>query len=98
MNPRIRKLGLLIGVLTTVVASYLLWTRQYTPEARIYTNVRMTLTDPKSAQFRNFRTNTSTGVSCGEVNSMNKLGGYVGFKKFRFFRTICGRSAADFRV
>ena len=82
MNPRIRKIALLIVVFITAVAGYLLWNRQYAPEARIYTKVRMTLTDPESAQFRNFRTNASTGVSCGEVNAKNKLGGYVGFKKF----------------
>ena len=82
MTPRISKLALLIVVLIAVVAGYLLWNRQYAPEARIYNKVRMALTDPESAQFRNFRTNASTGVSCGEVNAKNKLGGYVGFKKF----------------
>jgi hypothetical protein len=39
------------------------------------------LRDPGSAQFRNERI-TRIGVLCGEVNSKDEMGGYVGFKKY----------------
>ncbi|GAB3416792.1 hypothetical protein NX774_12075 [Massilia agilis] len=39
------------------------------------------LRDPDSAQFRNEFLGP-TGTLCGEVNSKNGMGGYVGFKKF----------------
>jgi hypothetical protein len=43
------------------------------------------LRDPESAQFRDVfvkRTSTIGTVACGEVNSKNGFGGYVGFKHF----------------
>lgn len=43
--------------------------------------VQALMRDPASAQFRNERI-ASGGVLCGEVNSKNAMGGYVGFKKF----------------
>lgn len=39
------------------------------------------LTDPASAQFRGQRL-SQFGVLCGEVNSRNSMGGFVGFTKF----------------
>lgn|GEM_PF-3273393 len=39
------------------------------------------LTDPSSAQFRNERSKKD-GWVCGEVNSKNTMGGYVGFKRY----------------
>ena len=42
------------------------------------------LYDPDSAQFRNLR-NVSKGqepIICGEVNAKNRLGGYVGYRRF----------------
>ncbi len=47
-------------------------------EARAY--IANTLKDPESTQFRNevFKDN----VLCGELNSKNSYGAYVGFKKF----------------
>lgn len=46
------------------------------------------LSDPDSAQFRNFRGYSFSGptggyVVCGEVNAKNRLGGYAGFQPFR---------------
>lgn len=38
------------------------------------------LKDPESAQFRN--QHSSRGVLCGEVNSRNSMGGFVGFTRF----------------
>jgi hypothetical protein len=42
--------------------------------------VKQLLKDPDSAQFRNVK--EFTGPVCGEVNSKNGFGGYVGFSKF----------------
>lgn len=39
------------------------------------------LTDPSSAQFRN-EWSKKDGWVCGEVNSKNTMGGYVGFKRY----------------
>jgi hypothetical protein len=39
------------------------------------------LKDPASAQFRNERI-VPSGALCGEVNSKNSMGGYVGFKRY----------------
>ncbi|MCL8299371.1 MULTISPECIES: hypothetical protein [Pseudomonas] len=39
------------------------------------------LTDPSAAQFRNERSKKG-GWVCGEVNSKNAMGGYVGFKRY----------------
>lgn len=39
------------------------------------------LTDPSSAHFRNERSKKD-GWVCGEVNSKNAMGGYVGFKRY----------------
>lgn len=39
------------------------------------------LTDPSSAQFRN-EWSKKDGWVCGEVNSKNAMGGYVGFKRY----------------
>jgi DNA-directed RNA polymerase subunit E'/Rpb7 len=44
--------------------------------------VKANLSDPDSAQFKSFYKNKSSGVICGEVNSKNRMGGYVGFSKF----------------
>lgn len=46
--------------------------------------MRDRLKDPKSADFRNVFLNSAGGavVACGEVNSRNGFGGYVGFQSF----------------
>jgi len=47
--------------------------------------VKTRLKDPSSAQFRNVyfhRGADNIPVSCGEVNSKNGFGGYVGFQRF----------------
>lgn len=43
--------------------------------------VKALLKDPESAQFKG-EFISSSGWFCGEVNSKNGLGGYVGFEKF----------------
>lgn len=44
--------------------------------------------DPRSTTFRNM-TKVTFGY-CGEVNSKNKFGGYVGFKKFHAYKSKSG--------
>jgi hypothetical protein len=47
--------------------------------------VKQRLKDPSSVEFRNVyfhRGSESIPVTCGEVNSKNSFGGYVGFQKF----------------
>lgn len=46
---------------------------------RLYVNSQ--LKDPDSTQYRNEQLNAS-GWLCGELNSKNSTGGYVGFKRF----------------
>lgn len=43
--------------------------------------VRYRLVDPDSAKFKNVAYRSGIGV-CGQVNSKNRMGGYVGFKTF----------------
>jgi hypothetical protein len=55
--------------------------------------------DPVSAQFRRLwrAPNTPDGnaaVWCGEVNRKNRMGGYIGFRKFYFTRNL-DRSGKD---
>ncbi len=48
-------------------------------------SVKAKLKDPDSAQFRNIFFNRSKDgipTTCGEVNSKNGFGGYIGFQKF----------------
>lgn len=44
--------------------------------------VEKTLLDPSSAQFRNMHIAKLKPIVCGEVNAKNRMGGYVGFKRF----------------
>jgi len=47
--------------------------------------VRAKLKDPRSADFRNVffhRGSQNVPVTCGEVNSKNSFGGYIGFQRF----------------
>lgn len=53
--------------------------------------VRDRLFDPASAEFRNVRTGSRIDVWCGEVNSKNRMGGYVGWRAFVAFPPIDGR-------
>jgi len=44
--------------------------------------IKSSMFDPDSAQFRNMRISLNGQSLCGEVNGKNKMGGYVGFKRF----------------
>jgi hypothetical protein len=46
-------------------------------------SIKEQLKDSDSAKFRNMiLTDEESGLACGEVNSKNSLGGYVGFHPF----------------
>ena len=49
---------------------------------KLQSKVRDGFNDPTSTQFRNAKLLSSNNVLCGEVNSKNAYGGYVGFKRF----------------
>ena len=47
--------------------------------------IKLKLKDPSSAQFRHVyfhRVDDNIPMTCGEVNSKNSFGGYIGFQKF----------------
>ena len=46
--------------------------------------IKQKLKDPNSAQFKNvtFNRSSKSKVVCGQVNSKNSFGGYVGFQRF----------------
>lgn len=48
----------------------------------LQSKVRDTFSDPTSTQFRNTKLLSGEKVLCGEVNSKNAYGGYVGFQGF----------------
>jgi hypothetical protein len=51
----------------------------------VYNAVTKELTDPESAEFRNIIKVHDT--YCGEVNSKNEFGEYVGFRNFMVRKT-----------
>ena len=52
-------------------------------------SVASLMVDPDSTKFRNTR--KSTLGYCGEINSKNKFGGYVGFKRFHAYMGKSGK-------
>lgn len=59
--------------------------------------IRQNLVDPDSAEFRN-ESEGPHGDVCGEVNSKNRMGGYVGYNKFLWSSTggvLVWREAPD---
>ena len=53
-----------------------------TSESNLKERVKRTLIDPESVQFRELSLSVSGNCLTGEVNAKNRMGGYVGFKKF----------------
>lgn len=51
------------------------------PRAKAHEAIKQALFDPDAAQFRNEET-SSSGDVCGEVNSKNRFGAYVGFSRY----------------
>lgn len=60
--------------------------KDLTPDARrtISTILQDSLRDADAAKISAIRT-TSNGVFCGEMNTKNAFGGYLGFKPFAIF-------------
>lgn len=82
MNERLKGGVIAIGVLA---AGAVIWWATagdlFEPEHIKYrTAVTGVLLDPQSAQFRNEK--IAGELYCGEVNSKNRMGGYVGFNRF----------------
>lgn len=50
--------------------------------AKVKHEILESLKDPDSAKFRRITVSSDGSMVCGEVNSKNAMGGYVGFKKF----------------
>lgn len=70
-----------IALCIFIYAAYSAFTRyQSLREAR--KTVETILKDPASAQYSNETVSKDGAVVCGEVNSKNSLGGYVGFKRY----------------
>lgn len=51
-------------------------------ESRLKERLKRDLIDPDSAQFRDTELSPNRECMSGQVNSKNRMGGYVGFKKF----------------
>jgi hypothetical protein len=83
--------ALSIAVLATGVTGYIWYARYGKPIADAKDTVKEKLVDPRSAEFKNVRA-TATGNVCGEVNSKNRMGGYVGFKHFWVFTSGAHRN------
>ena len=57
-------------------------------------SLEYSLIDSESAKYRNLRTiidDSGRVYLCGEINSKNRMGGYVGFKLFKYSREEGGR-------
>lgn len=76
MNDRLAMLGCLLLCVGLAACS-----DQKQTEAKRQLQAEMT--DPASAQYRNLETFPGD-VVCGEVNTKNLTGGYVGFRSFIF--------------
>jgi hypothetical protein len=50
--------------------------------AKVKSDILESMKDPDSVKFRRLSTSSDGSMICGEVNSKNAMGGYVGFKKF----------------
>ena len=82
MKPIAQTASLVVVLAALGMAGAYTWKTQFSHEAKIAKLVKAVLTDPESAQFKNISLNKESGVTCGEVNAKNKMGGYIGFTKF----------------
>lgn len=91
-RPEAPKIKAAAAVVAAAVAlSYAAWAFHFSPEARAEALLAGYLIDPGSVQLRKVRTSTVSSDSiCGEVNAKNRMGGYVGFRRF-----IASRSAVE---
>lgn len=70
-------------ILIVLVTSFLLSCSNVSDDdlTRIFTN-HSSLYDPGSVTFRNVSSSKDGDTICGELNAKNRLGGYVGWKRF----------------
>jgi len=66
--------------MAVLVGGYIWYTQ---PEPGWQQRLVSNLNDPESAQIRDVKISKVTGWICGQINSKNEMGGYVGFKVFR---------------
>jgi hypothetical protein len=80
-----RRGAITVALAVVVVVVGLLAWRQWHLIPQMREIVLAGLTDPDSAKFRNESIkwkNLRPVALCGEVNTKNRMGGYVGYKKF----------------
>ena len=83
MKPSV-KWGIFLAIVTTTAAAAIITVKNFDRWFTIpkyHDAISASFKDPGSAQFRN-DTLRLNGYLCGEVNSKNSYGAYVGFKKF----------------
>ena len=76
---QMKKLIAAVAVALTLIAIYF---KNAAYEEKFLNVLRMSLIDSDSMKVRNITYNDDRDVMCGEVNSKNRLGGYVGFNYF----------------
>ena len=69
-----------IIVSAVTIAGPISWYGYLSPTAKAKRYVSMHLIDPSSAKFRFVADHA--GIICGEVNGKNRLGAYVGYRRF----------------
>ena len=90
-KTRLNGKTLVAGCAITGALLYAAWAFHFSPEARAEALLSGYLIDPGSVQLRKVRTSAVSSDSiCGEVNAKNRMGGYVGFRRF-----IASRSAVE---
>lgn len=79
-----KKLMIIIVLILAVGASAFAYMQHTKDEkiAEMHAPLLASLKDPESAQFRNEHYGSDGEYLCGEVNSKNGMGGYVGFRRF----------------
>ncbi len=68
------------------------------PFAELKIGVAAQLSDPGSATFRALSEKSPGTVYCGEVNAKNRMGGYVGYKKFFAVKNAVKKVSGDWLV
>lgn len=54
--------------------------------AQVESQIRASMKDPDSAQFRPGFADAKKQIVCGEVNAKNSYGGYTGFEKYSYYK------------
>jgi len=84
-SSQMRKKVTGIAIVTAIligICTYVLWDKLWSPKAAGVEALRAHLYDPDSLKLRKVRYFSETGATCGEANARNRMGGYVGFRRF----------------